>query len=434
MKRLVAILFVIFIGLDSMGRPPIPVVADSTTRAPLPNASIFDKKGRFIGTSNSKGMVHCASSHDYPLTVRYLGFIERIIPTADADTVFMQESVSVLPEVVVESGQHKMLHILAYVREYSTLTSYTDTVTMFREKLVDFMLPDNEKYRKKGWRYPRVLNSKSYYHFTDNLGLDSVSDRCNHHFTWSDWIGVIPQISIPPRLRNVETGSDTIFGKYSATETWLKNDARMSIDIDVLADTASRRWVPNISSFFRHDDLDFEQFRLHLNYSDVVSDCITPLDLTGYSFNIESRGRGHRMFRFNRYDQPFFVTTYTEVYVLDKEYITMKEAKKWEKGTFDADVVDIFEPAEAPPLQPGILALIDRVNHIEADRVRSAIAPNRQLVSRNVRKANFGFGYRALSLLKQLTGITLYKSHKHINESWDEFRTGKRQRTSRQKD
>lgn len=434
MKQLLAIVFLIFIGANSMGQSHVPVVADSVTRSPLGNASAFNKKGRFIGMSNSRGKVYCASVNDYPLTVRYLGFFEKVIPTPDVDTVFMQETAAELPEVVVESRQHKMLHVLAYVREYSTLTSYTDTVTMFREKMVDFMLPGDEADAKKGWRCPRVLNSKSYYRFTNSLGLDSVSDRCNHHFTWSDWIGLTPPIQIPAGLRNREVGSDTIFGKYSPTEIWVKNGDRFSIDINVLADTTSRKWVPNISSFFRNDDLDFEQFRLRLNYSDVVSDYIAPLDITGFSFNIESRGRGHRMFRFNRHDQPFFVATYTEVYILDKEYITMKEAKKWEKGTFDAEAVEILEPADAPELQPDILALIDRVAHMETDKVRRSIAPDRRLLGRNVRKENFGIGYRALSLLKQLTGITLYKSHKNANNNWKEFLESQRKRNSKRTD
>lgn len=34
------------------------------------------------------------------------------------------------------------------------------------------------------------------------------------------------------------------------------------------------------------------------------------------------------MFRFNRNDEPFFVNTFAEVYILDKEYITVKEARR----------------------------------------------------------------------------------------------------------
>ena len=157
-------------------------------------------------------------------------------------------------------------------------------------------------------------------------GLDSVSNRCSHHFTWSDWMGILPPVRIPPGLVGVETGTDTLSGRYSPSEIWSKSGDRITVDINVLADTASRKWVPNLSVFF-NDDIDFEQFRLRLNYGNVAGDSIGAVDLAGYSFNIESNGRGHGMFRFNRRDEPFFVSTYAEVYVMDKEYISVKEAK-----------------------------------------------------------------------------------------------------------
>ena len=362
-----------------------------------------------------------------------MGYNEQTIPYEYSDTVFLIENISELPEVVVEAKQKRMLHILAYVREYSTLTSYTDTITMFREKMVDFMLPTDAKNRFKGWRNPRVLNTRAYYQFTNANGLDSVSDRCNHYFSWSDWIGIIPAATIPLNISNKENCTDTIFGKYSPSEIWIRNGDRLSIDVNVMADTTSRKWVSNISHFFRKDDTDFEQFRLKINYDNVISGEIGPLELTGYSYNIESRGRGRGMFQFNRHDQPFFVTTYAEVYILDKEFITVKEAKKWDNRNFSEDI-GILEPAEAPDLSPSTLALIDRVNNIDADKVRLSIKPDERLMSRNVRKGNFGIGHQALSLLKQLTGITYYKSHKNFNNNWNDFRKSRRESNHQNKE
>lgn len=66
-----------------------------------------------------------------------------VLESEVSDTVFLRESKAQLSEIVVESRRHKVLHMLAYVREYSTMTSYTDTVFLFREKMVDYMLtPD----------------------------------------------------------------------------------------------------------------------------------------------------------------------------------------------------------------------------------------------------------------------------------------------------
>ena len=73
------------------------------------------------------------------------------------------------------------------------------------------------------------------------------------------------------------------------------------------------------------------------------------------------------MFRFNRVDEPCFVSTYAEVYILDKEYITVKEAKKWDKHNFMTDEIGIYRPLEAPELQPSILDLMARVDNIDKE-------------------------------------------------------------------
>ncbi len=395
------------------------IVADSATHQPLPSASIFDRHGRAVGVCNSKGRTPYLSTSDYPVTVRFLGYKEKVVLSDSNDTIFLQENPAELPEVIVESRQHKVLHVLAYVREYSTLSTYTDTVFLFREKMVDYMLPSDKKVRFNGWSTPRMLKAGSYYHFTNAQGLDSVSDRCSHHFSWSDWIGIVSTPRLPDLLRDVESGTDTIRGKYSPTEIWIKNNGRVAVDIDVLADTTSRQWVPNLSGFFR-DGLDFENFKMRFNYDNVTYGSFSPLDLTGYSFNIESRGRGHDMFMFNRVNEPFFTTTYAEVYILDKEYITVKEARKWDNLNFSTEDIEIIEPMEAPALQSPILGLIARVNSINHNSVRLDFTPDHRLVGRGVHKQNFG--QRALFLLKQLTGVTYVKSHRNFNRNWDRFK------------
>ena len=74
-----------------------------------------------------------------------MGYGEAVVKAIGTDTIFMREIAMDLPEVVVESRDHKVLHMLAYVREYSTLTTYTDTIFLFREKMVDYMMPQGKK-------------------------------------------------------------------------------------------------------------------------------------------------------------------------------------------------------------------------------------------------------------------------------------------------
>ncbi|MDE6271272.1 MAG: carboxypeptidase-like regulatory domain-containing protein, partial [Muribaculaceae bacterium] len=345
------------------------VVADSTTRFPLPNASVFDRHGRAVGVSGRNGRLPVIAPESYPLTVRYLGFMERVVPASSADTVFMQENVAELPEMVVER-RARMLHVLAYVREYSTLTTYSDTVSLFREKMVDYMLPPDDRAKFRGWKRPRVIASKSFYRFSNSLGLDSVSSKSNHHFSWSDWIGLAPSASLPQGVRGVEAGTDTVSGRYAPREIWMRSGDRLIVDVDVLADTLSRKWVPNLTAFF-NKGVDFDRFNVRFNYDYVDADTVALHDVSGFTFNIESNGRGHDMFMFNKVYEPLFVSTYGEVYILDKEYITVKEARQWEKRRFDKEEVAILVPQEAPELQPAVLALVERVNAVDNDKVRT---------------------------------------------------------------
>lgn len=401
------------------GRARDAVVADSVSRMPLSNASVFDRRGRPAGITKPDGSLPYVAPADYPVTIRHMGYRERTVNTASPDTIFLSESATELPEVTVESRQRRALHILGYVREYSTLTTYFDTVFLFREKMVDYMLPTEKKSRFKGWTNPRILSSRSYYRFTGYDGRDSVSDKCGHHFSWADWIGIPPASHLPERLLADETAADTLRGKYSLSEIWNRSGSRLTVDVNVMADSSARKWVPDLYSFFR-GKVDFEQLRIRLNYDNLAGDSVSPADLTGYSFNIESNGRGRGMFMFNRVDERFFVSTYAEVYIIDKEYITVKEARRWERMKIDNSALAIYEPPEAPPLQPAIRHLVERVNSIDRDQVRLTLEPDRLLVGRGVVRQSFGD--RVLSLLKTLTGISRARMNRNTKRQWESFR------------
>lgn len=415
------VLFLIFVGTLELQGYNV-VVADSATRRPLPKASVYDRNGAPIGICDQNGLLPNIAIGSYPITVRYLGFIDRTVVSATPDTVFLQEDISELPEFVVKTRKDKVLHMLAYVREYSMLSTYTDTVFLFREKMVDYMLTPDSKVKFNGWSVPRVLTCRSYYRFTDSNGLDSVSDASPYHFSWSDWMGLAPTANLPTGLRRADSGTDTLQGKYSPAEIWTKNNGAVSVDIDVLADEAGRKWAPGLSgSFFK--DMDFERFRLSYNYANIADSTVSPADLTRYSFDIESNGRGREMFRFNRRGEHIFVNTSAEVYILDKEYISVKEARKWDKRKFDIDEIGIYEPMEAQPLSPSVLALVDRVNRLDKDGDRLGYVPDHRLVSKYSSRNNFRIGRRALMMLKQMTGISRYKFNRNLGKRYKEFRS-----------
>ena len=308
-----------------------------------------------------------------------------------------------LPEVVVEYSKYPMLHMLAYVREYSTLTTYTDTVLLFREKMVDYMVPLEDKVKLKGWTTPRILTSKSYYKFTNQTGLDSVSDECNYHFSWSDWVGLPDKVTLPPTIRNNELSKDTLKGKYSPIELWNRIDDNIDITINLLADSIGYKWIPNVNWFIMKG-VDYDKFSLTYNFKNVTGSEISARDLDRYSYSIESTGRGREMFRFNRNREPYYVSTDAEIYIIAKEFITTKEARKWERRNFDVDDLEIYEAADAPPLSPLVIDLMARVDNIDKNEIRLKLKPDKR-IGHAKEKPDIPIGKKALFFLKKLFKI-----------------------------
>lgn len=419
-RSVISVLLVAFSFMTMEINALNPVVVDSVTRTPMPRASVYDRYGVAIGQTDSRGRLPRITPDLYPVTLRYIGFDDRILYDRGPDTVFMTANVSELQEVVVESRQRRVLHILAYVRDYSKLMTYTDTVFLFREKMVDYMLPADSKVKFRGWTVPRVLTSRSYYRFTNQDGLDSISDEGRHHFSWSDWIGFPPEVPLTAAVRDNAVATDTVWARYTPKEIWTRNDDFVKVDVDVLADSACRKWVPGLSGFFGKG-IDYE--RLKVSYDYDLSDSILSLrDLNRYSFAIESTGRGHEMFRFNKVDESVYVDTRADIFLMDKEFITEKEAKKWANRKFDIDDVGILQPMDAPPLTPEVESIIARVGLLDKNSVRLAVVPDQRLAGKFYGRNNYTIGRRALSFLKQLTGITSYRTHKNNRDNWRKFR------------
>ncbi len=292
-----------------------------------------------------------------------------------------------LKEVTVNARQRQVLHALGFVREFSELTSGGDTIFLYREKWVDFMLPSASVKRFQGWKLPRILSSKSYYHFTDIQGLDSVSDRFNHHFSWADWLQMPAPVNMPKTV-SLGEGTDTIvshlFGRPRPAEIWRRSaDDVIDLSVNVLADSTNRRWVPALNSFFA-SNVDFERFDLRYIYKGVGGNSVTPHDLDALTATIESNGRGRDLYRFGRGSVPYYVRTYAEMYVADREYISVADAREIERNPFSESELLRLTPAELTPLDPRIQSLIARVNAIDTLAIRTNIPVDHNLIGRDL--------------------------------------------------
>lgn len=229
------------------------------------------------------------------------------------------------------------------------------------------------------------------------------------------------RVALPSALTKEMAPSDTLFGKYSPIEIWDKNSDVVTVQVNVLADTVGRRWVPNLKFFFTDDKVEFEDLKLNLHYSNVLGGSLRQRDLDRLSYRLDANGRGYSMFRFNRREEPYFATTEGEVYVLEMEYISEREAKKWAKRKYDDDEVEIIRAQDAPPLDDATLALIDRVEHIDKNLAKLNYVPDRSMMRMERHRSKGG---EALRYLKNITGISDARAKKKQNDNWKKFRDG----------
>lgn len=307
-----------------------------------------------------------------------------------------------LEEVTVTSHKRSVLHTIGYVREFSELTTYGDTVFMFREKWVDFMTPGAATKNYMGWHLPRILSSKSYYRFTNSAGLDSVSDSFSHHFSWSDWVRIPSRIRIPKSILDETEATDTVFGRNRPTEIWRCYADGIDLSVNVLAAPESRRWVSGLDDFFARG-VDFERFDVRYLFKAVNGETIWENNLEAMTFNIESNGRGMNIFRVNRLSEPYSIKTYAELYVADREQVSVSEARKRERNRPEFAYLESLKPYEIGNLDPKVLALIERVEGIDHNALRMQFKPDENLVGLSLKPLSRKD--RILNRLRGLVGL-----------------------------
>ncbi len=308
-----------------------------------------------------------------------------------------------LPELVVSDSRKKILHVVALVREQSTLSTISDTVFMFREKLVDFAIP-NSTSKYQGWTLPRIISSKSYYRFTDDHGLDSVSDTYLRNFSWCDLINLHLGDTIPPVIRSSENTSDTIRGRYRASRIWSRDSIGATLHLDVLADNANLQRFPFISRFVRDEDLDFRQLDIRYDFDVMPSGLLNAESINSYSMRIESKGRGDERLPVFKRRQSGYVDTYSTTYIIGREYISKKEAEQWRKQRFSFSDADLAIQGIIPPRAAEIDSLIARVENIDRNSIRLDIIPDKDLAGPFVErgKENFKFINRLKMMVKSI--------------------------------
>ena len=186
-----------------------------------------------------------------------------------------------LPEMVVESGKRRVLHMLAYVRGvFDVELLWRHGVAVQGENGGLYVCPRQEN-AFQGMDDSEDSENQVLLPIYRRAGTGQRKRLLRPVFSWADWIGIPPTVGMSAR----RTDADFVcrYGWPAATarrRCGPEAPDRVTVDVDVLADTAGRKWTPNLSVFFRND-FDFDNFRIRFNYDYVDGDSLSPMELSG---------------------------------------------------------------------------------------------------------------------------------------------------------
>lgn len=330
------------------------------TGDPLARASVFAANGSIAGVCGDDGSIPDFPASLYPLTIRYVGFEPAVIATPATTDVTMRPVSYDLPELVIDNKSRNVLHLIGYMREYSTMATTRDTSLLYSEKVVDFMIPREKVKKLKGWTSPRVLARRDYVLYTNAEGLDSVGREVDDTFSLSDLVDIIKdRITVPDSLLDGSARAATVAGKYTPRMEWRRVGADYTLDIDALGDKKDHRWSPNILKLFGLTT-DFSEFYTTYLFNDLSGGTISAENVSRATFGIKAYCRG-KMFRWaTGSKEPFNLNSYYEFYVTDRQYLTPEEAIEWKNNP--PTRLEIAAPEGVMPPDAATMRLVERVN------------------------------------------------------------------------
>lgn len=339
------------------------VITDAGSGLPLAKASIFDRNGLFIATTDNDGLVPETIGADaYPINVRYVGFKPVDVKSPDYGTVLMRESSYELPEVEVNDKNRNILHITAYVRDYGSLIEPSDTMNLFTERIVDFMLPLNKKAGYKGWTKPRVLAEREYSHIIKNR-KDARTDSMRYSETHTPTgfnNALSDKFEIPQELTSGKAKKVTYNGKYGPKDSWVTLSDSYILNRDLLADTKNHVFSPKGLKLFGMTT-DVIRNDAMFNFDRDASGVISPdqINEAAYHFSVVFKGKAFRWI--SGQNDPININCYGELFVIDREYLTADEAKALKKNPPVYDAASFTAPLNIPDLPAEVIKLKDEV-------------------------------------------------------------------------
>lgn len=363
-KRLLTVICLLSAAITAIGSEKIHLV-DNNSGERLVLASILDKNGNVVALTGSDGDIPDLSPISFPVTFTYIGYESLEVNTLPENDIALTPKALELSEVVIIPGSHPLLHLTGYMREYASSFGSSDSLTIYHESVVDFMIPV-EKTKIKGWRKPRILAENNYIRHTDSKGLDSVSNQVDDLYLWASYVNIFPSskhsIALPSSVaEGSEAESTTIMNPDKTRTNWQKSGDMIRMNHDVMTRYENHVYSPSVLKLLGATIDITEAIGSYVFINSDGDGQLRPTELSQISRSMKMTGRG-KMWKWAADSKaPVDMKSYIEIYITDMEYLTESEAKDIKKNppTFASD--EIVAPAGAPALHPGIKNLVRRV-------------------------------------------------------------------------
>lgn len=341
------------------------IVVDSTDLGPVAGTTIISSNGLILGVTDNNGHA-TVNEHDYPLSIRSLGYESAFIDDIGIDSIPLTPAIYSLQEVVVDPKDRPITRVLAYVREYSTGATIGDTLQMYSEYMREYFFADGKvKGYDKSHRNGIERNVRRYGRIADANGLDSVMrpkyDDDITSLSFADFMTHIPfkQIKEPDIIKSGKTSADTVSGKYYPRFIYRKTNNHFFMECDALSNHKGHKWSP---LFFKilGMTMDFQKANWSLVYKSNNAGKYSINDFIFSTYNLNTLGKGKLLRKIIGVKDYISIDCYIELYPVKIERLTQEEYNEV-KQEYYTRKSEFMTTDNLMPLPPSIQGLIDRI-------------------------------------------------------------------------
>ena len=335
-------------------------VVDALDKMPVSAASVFDASGNMVGFTTNDGVLSEVDQQAYPITLRCMGYEQLTIDQPGDKTWEMMPVLYELEELVVEPVKRTVQKQTFYVREYISMLSNTDTITVLVERMANRFVPISEDARFGGNSSLKKLNSRLYLREKrenkDSLTVDSDPQIPS----MLSLVGLQQdEIAAPEHFKGegdqVKTYEQP--GKSGVSLLYRQNSHSFTVVEDMLAgkkEHSKSLWVSKLMGL----SMNINQLYTTLGYIANEEGIYQPADLMEAGFVMEADAKGKLMRRVFKAENPAVIRIMVELYVVDRDYLSNDEAREQYKN--NNDKIEFLIPDSVPPLNGATKRLVER--------------------------------------------------------------------------